>query len=92
MRASTGYGSTVRWISSRFLADSWPKELREQVAAVRDLVTSDARAARSWTSEDVARAFKSSRRNDVASVLEALAALGILLAFDTAEGRRWRAA
>jgi hypothetical protein len=70
----------------------WPKELRDQVAAVRDLVTSDGRAARSWTSEDVARAFKGSRRNDVASVLEALAALGIVLGFDTAEGKRWRAA
>jgi hypothetical protein len=71
---------------------AWPKELRDQVAAVRDFVTSDGRAARSWTSEDVARSFKGSRRNDVASVLEALAALGIVLGFDTAAGKRWRAA
>jgi hypothetical protein len=70
----------------------WPKELRDQVAAVRDLFTTDGRAAKSWTAEQVARAFRGSRRNDVASVLDALSSLGILLAFDTPRGRHWRAA
>lgn len=70
----------------------WPKELREQVAAVRDLFTTDGRAAKSWTAEEVARAFRGSRRSDVASVLDALSSLGILLAFDTPKGRHWRAA
>jgi len=70
----------------------WPKQLRDQVAAVRDLFTVDGRAAKSWTVEEVARAFRGSRRTDVASVLEALSSLGILLAFDTPKGRQWRAA
>jgi hypothetical protein len=70
----------------------WPKELREQVAAVRDLVTTDGRAGRMWSAEEVARTFKGSRRGDIASVLEALGALGIVLGFETAEGKRWRAA
>ncbi|MBK5260659.1 MAG: class I SAM-dependent DNA methyltransferase, partial [Thermoanaerobaculia bacterium] len=71
---------------------SWPKELRDQVAAVRDLFTTDGRGAKSWTTEEVARAFRGSRRSDVASVLDALSSLGILLAFDTPKGRQWRAA
>jgi hypothetical protein len=126
----------------------WPKELRDQIAAIRDLFASDARTttpaivrpspspspspspnpspvfdsqgaacssneattatattpttsattttnpntARTWTTEQVARAFKGSRRTDVASVLEALSSLGILLTFDTPNGRQWRAA
>ena len=71
---------------------AWPKELREQVSAVRDLFTTDGRAAKSWTAEEVARAFRGARRTDVASVLEALSSLGILLAFETPGGRQWRAA
>lgn len=71
-------------------AVAWPRELREQVAVVRDLVAAQTR--KSWTTEDVARAFKGSRRTDVASVLDALSALGLLIAFDTGEGKRWRAA
>lgn len=71
---------------------TWPKELREQVASVRELVTVGGRAQRTWSTEEVARAFKGSRRADVASVLEALGALGLILGFDTPAGRMWRAA
>jgi hypothetical protein len=70
----------------------WPKELREQVSAVRDLFSAGGRDAKSWTAEEVARAFKGSRRSDVAAVLDALSSLGILLAFETPKGRHWRAA
>ncbi|MGZ8710871.1 MAG: class I SAM-dependent DNA methyltransferase, partial [Thermoanaerobaculia bacterium] len=69
----------------------WPKELRDQVAAVRDLVTSDGRSPKTWSAEDVARTFKGSRRADVASVLDALGALGIVVAFGTGAERRWKA-
>jgi hypothetical protein len=70
----------------------WPKELRDQVSAVRDLFTVSQRDRGSWTAEEVARAFRGARRVEVASVLEALASLGILLSFHTPGGRQWRAA
>jgi hypothetical protein len=71
---------------------AWPKELRDQVSAVRDLFTASPRDRASWTAADVAHAFRGARRPEVASVLEALASLGILLSFDTPAGRQWRAA
>ncbi len=70
----------------------WPKELRDQVSAVRDLFTALQRDRASWTAQEVARAFRGARRADVASVLEALGSLGILLSFETPAGRHWRAA
>ncbi|HEX8408360.1 MAG TPA: DNA methyltransferase [Thermoanaerobaculia bacterium] len=70
----------------------WPKELREQVSAVRNLFIASQRDRASWTAEEVARAFRGARRTEVAAVVEALASLGILLSFDTADGRQWRAA
>lgn len=70
----------------------WPRELREQVSAVRDLFTASQRDGAGRTVQDVARAFRGARRAEVASVLDALASLGILLSFDSPAGRRWRAA
>lgn len=69
----------------------WPKELRDQVAAIRDRLPSDSRAARSWTAEEIAHHFRRSRRPQVASVLETLSSLGILITFDAPTGH-WRMA
>lgn len=70
---------------------AWPKELPNQIAAVRDLVTTDGRIEEGWSVDRVARAFKGARKKEIESVLDSLAALGILISFATAEGKRWRA-
>ena len=70
----------------------WPAELPRQIAAVRDLVTSNGRSETAWSVERAAKAFKRARKKEVESVLDSLAALGIVIAFDTPEGKRWRAA
>ena len=69
-------------------AATWPKKLPEQIAAVRDLV---GKGATEWTVADVAAAFKGARKVDVEEVLDSLAALGILAAFETRRTRRWKA-
>jgi hypothetical protein len=69
----------------------WPKELPLQIAAVRDLVTTTA-PAKSWTAQTAAGAFRGARRKDVEPILDSLAALGLLIAFDAPDGRHWRAA
>ncbi len=61
-------------------------------SAVRDLVTTDGRAQKVWSVDLAASSFKGARKREVESVLESLAALGILISFETAEGKRWRAA
>lgn len=70
----------------------WPKELQGQVAAIRDLVAANGGAQRIWSVDEAARVFKGARKREVESVLDALAALGLVIAFQTDEGRRWRAA
>lgn len=45
---------------------------------------------RTWDVEQVARMFKGARRDHVEGVLETLAALGLAVAFEAPEGRRWR--
>jgi len=70
-------------------ASTWPKELPRQIAAVRDLVSAD-RAREGWSASETARAFHGARAKDVEPVLDSLAAVGLLLAFDTANGRRWQ--
>ena len=42
--------------------------------------------------EDVAGGFKGARRTDVEAILDSLAALGMVVAMDTTQGRRWRSA
>lgn len=68
-------------------AAAWPKKLPEQIAAVRDLV---AKAAAEWTVAAVAAAFKGAKKADVEDVLDSLAALGIVAAYDTNGTRRWK--
>ena len=68
-------------------AATWPKKLPEQIAAVRDLV---AKGAAEWTVVDVAAAFKGAKKPDVEEVLDSLAALGILAAYETRKTRRWK--
>jgi hypothetical protein len=70
---------------------NWPKEMPKQIAAIRDLVSTDGGAQKVWSVDLAAAAFKGSRKKEVESILESLAALGLLIAFDTSEGKRWRA-
>jgi hypothetical protein len=65
----------------------WPKKLPEQIAAIRDIVT---KAQTEWTVEQVASVFKGAKRADVEDVLDSLAALGILAAYDSNGARRWK--
>lgn len=66
----------------------WPAKLPEQIASVRNAVLhGDA----SWSVEEVAALFKGARRDAVESVLESLAALGLVLAYDVDGVRRWKA-
>jgi len=66
---------------------AWPKKLAEQIAAVRDLVT---KGAAEWSKAEVAAAFKGANKADVEEVLDSLAALGILAAYDARGERRWK--
>ena len=68
-------------------ATAWPRKLAEQIAAVRDLVT---KGAAEWSKAEVAAAFKGANRADVEEVLDSLAALGILAAYDARGERRWK--
>jgi hypothetical protein len=70
----------------------WPKLLRDQVAAVRDLFALAGRPVHALSANDISSSFKGAKKAEIAAVLDALAALGILLSFDTPQGRRWRAA
>jgi hypothetical protein len=70
-------------------ATPWPKKLAEQIAAVRDLL---ARGSGEWTAAQAAAAFKGAAPDAVAEVLDSLAALGLVVAYDTDEGRHWRGA
>ena len=70
-------------------ATQWPKKLAEQLALVRDLL---ARTPTAFAPEHVAAAFKGAKAKDAEPILEALAALGVLVAYDVDGGRRWRSA
>jgi hypothetical protein len=65
----------------------WPKKMAGQITVVRDLV---GRSTSAWTVEQVAAGYKGARRNDVEDVLDSLAAVGLVVAYETADGRRWR--
>lgn len=66
----------------------WPKDLKDQLAALRAVLTSSARL---WTLESVAQAFKSRGRyrESIASHLDLLTDLGMLSRVDTPDGPRW---
>jgi len=68
-------------------AAAWPKKLAEQIAAVRDLLT---KGAAEWTKSEVAAAFKGANKADFEEVLDSLAALGILAAYESRGTRRWK--
>ena len=66
----------------------WPKETREQLAAVRAAVLS---APRLWQPSDVARCFKGRGRyrDSITAHLELLSDLGVITRLDTPEGPRY---
>ncbi len=66
----------------------WPKETREQLAAVRAVVLS---APRLWQPADVARCFKGRGRfrDSINAHLELLSDLGVITRLDTPEGPRY---
>lgn len=68
---------------------AWPKKLGEQLVAVREVVS---RPGEVFSVATVAAAFKGAKKKDVEGVLDGFAALGVLTAFETPGGRRWRAA
>ncbi len=70
-------------------ATPWPDTLPAQIGAVRDLVNA---AQGHVTADHVAHAFKGAKKKELASVLDSLAALGLVLAYDAPDGRRWRRA
>jgi hypothetical protein len=64
---------------------------RDRYAAIRNLIATSGGAQQRWTIGRAAAAFKGSRKKEVESVLDSLAALGLLISFDTGEGKCWRA-
>lgn len=68
----------------------WPNDLPSQIAAVRDLISSD--PAETWTLDRTAKSFKGAKRTQVQSVLDSLAALGLLVTLGEESVREWRAA
>ena len=70
----------------------WPDELPRQIAAVRDLIASANGGDRIWSLDAAAQSFKKARKKQVESALDSLAALGLLVSFDTPAGKRWRSA
>jgi hypothetical protein len=68
-------------------AIKWPAKLPAQIALVRNLVT---QGDASWSIEEVASQFKGARRDTVESVLDSLAALGLLVAYGANGTRRWK--
>jgi hypothetical protein len=68
---------------------AWPKELPDQVRVVRDLV---ARAGAAWTAKQAAARFKGVSDKGVVPVLDALAALGVVVAYERKGERVWQAA
>ncbi len=66
-------------------AAAWPKKLPERVAVVRDVLL---RSTSDVSTKEIASAFKGAKANDVEPVLDALVALGHLVAFATDNGER----
>jgi hypothetical protein len=66
----------------------WPKDLPSQIAAVRDLISSD--PTETWTLDRTAKSFKGAKRTQVQSILDSLAALGLIVTFGDGSNRQWR--
>jgi len=71
-------------------AKLWPKKRAEQTAAVRDRVATA--AGRMVSLADVAAGFKRAPRKDVEETLDSLAAVGVITAYETSDGKLWRSA
>jgi hypothetical protein len=67
----------------------WPKDLPSQIAAVRDVISSN--PTETWTLDRTAKSFKGAKRTQVQSVLDSLAALGLIVTFGDANAPEWRA-
>jgi hypothetical protein len=65
---------------------AWPKGLAAQISSVRTLVASGG----DWGVEQVAKAFTRAQRADVDSILDSLAALGLVIAFEAKGKKRFR--
>ena len=77
-----GEGSGVRAPEKK----PWPKDLPQQVAAVRDLITT----AGPLTTTAAARSFTGAKTKDVERVLESLAALGLAIHVEGPTSPVWR--
>jgi hypothetical protein len=69
-------------------AKTWPKKLADQISAVRDLVTSA--TGTTWSTTQVAAAFKGAGPKTVEPVLESLAALGLIVVYDAHGHTIWK--
>ena len=76
-------------LGAAMAAQPWPKTLAERVAAVRGLLS---RRSQAWSLDEVRKSFTRARAADIEEVLDALVALGLLVAYDAPQGRRWRQA
>jgi hypothetical protein len=65
----------------------WPKELPAQIALLRDTVAAETGA---FDAATIAKRFSRARVKDLEIVLDALAALGILVSFESTQGKIWR--
>jgi hypothetical protein len=81
--------ATAAAVAAPAKAATWPKKLPERIAAVRDLVAGSRGA---WTLAQAVAAFGGAKKGDVATVLESLSALGIVVAYEAAGETRYRAA
>ncbi|MBN2529074.1 MAG: class I SAM-dependent DNA methyltransferase [Deltaproteobacteria bacterium] len=66
---------------------SWPKTLPERISAIRDLIQN---SEGTWTSEDVKNSFKRAQVKSVEPVLESLAAVGVLVQYQSHDVVKWR--
>jgi hypothetical protein len=65
---------------------TWPDELPQQIAAVRDFLARSAPV----TTRNVVTAFKGAKRKNVESVLDSLAALGLAMPLKSREEATWQ--
>jgi len=84
LEAEIGAGAAAPAVVPR----PWPRDLKEQLAALRDVLLSTGRL---WTLETIAQAFRSRGRyrESIASHLDLLTDLGMLARVDTTDGPRW---
>jgi hypothetical protein len=85
--ADTNANSTAS--ASERASVAWPKSLPDQIAAIRDLVL---RGGSAWTAAQASKCFNGVGAKGVAPVLDSLAALGLVVAYEQGGERRWRAA